>query len=762
MTALSHEQALQLLHEAPRQLTTDQQANLAAHLAECDQCRSYADQLTVLRPLLTQALHTRRYPDSTDGEIVPTILQRKRRSTMRKKTMTVVATVVIAAFAIMVISSTQNSAPLLTGAQRTATPAPATMTSPSATPTIAATPTLAPAPVEFPKIDRRPAVADWGRVSMTSVPTYNPTSDEMWQMDLRSYDLSRLDLSHSLNDLLFADFDTQTKWPPAAKMPAGFDWQRIMELGKNPGLGIRQLHVQGITGKGVGIAIIDQTLLVDHQEYKDHLRLYEEASDIQGGWLESQMHGPAVASIAVGKTVGVAPGADLYYIASGMCNTGTYESVDFACLAQSIRRILEINQQLPRDRKIRVLSMSVGWGPQSKGYQAITAAVQDAKAAGILVVSSSLEETFGFKFHGLGRAPLADPDKFESYEPGMFWAKDFYDNPKDRFSDRLLVPMDSRTTASPGGPQEYVFDREGGWSWSIPYIAGVYALAAQVKPSITPDEFWSLALKTGRTVQLKRNGETIAFGPILDPVALIESLPTAATTPGPSGPTPSDVDRFEPNDDFAHATPIELNVKYDQLNFAMLKPNADGWDSDYFQVRVKPGMLITCHTSDLSGGANTNLILYDNSLNGIEGNDDVDRANNDLSSSVTYTTTYEGWLYVLVGEGVPRSPAEAQQATYSIECVTPSAATTPVPPSPIPSGVDRFEPNDEFDQAALIVLNVKYDQLNFAMLTPSADGWDNDFFKVRVKPGMLVTCRTSDLSAGTDTNLILYDQYQIS
>ena len=28
------------------------------------------------------------------------------------------------------------------------------------------------------------------------------------------------------------------------------------------------------------------------------------------------MHGPAVASIAVGKTVGVAPEADLYYISS--------------------------------------------------------------------------------------------------------------------------------------------------------------------------------------------------------------------------------------------------------------------------------------------------------------------------------------------------------------------------------------------------------------------------------------------------------------
>jgi hypothetical protein len=172
-----------------------------------------------------------------------------------------------------------------------------------------------------------------------------------------------------------------------------------------------------------------------------------------------------------------------------MCSAGTYESIDFACLAQSVRRILEVNRQLPEGRKIRVLSMSIGWGPESKGYTEITAAVQEAKAAGLLVICSSVEDVHGFKFHALGRSPLADPDKFESYEPGLFWAKQFYAG--SEFSDRLLVPMDSRTTASPGGVDEYVFYREGGWSWSIPYIAGVYALAAQVKPAITPDEFWA-------------------------------------------------------------------------------------------------------------------------------------------------------------------------------------------------------------------------------------------------------------------------------
>jgi hypothetical protein len=75
--------------------------------------------------------------------------------------------------------------------------------------------------------------------------------------------------------------------------------------------------------------------------------------------------------------------------------------------------------------------------------------------------------------------------------------------------------MDSRTTASPTGVNDYVFYREGGWSWSIPYIAGVYALAAQVKPDITPDVFWSTALQTGHTIEISNGGKQYSFGVIL-------------------------------------------------------------------------------------------------------------------------------------------------------------------------------------------------------------------------------------------------------
>jgi len=374
-------------------------------------------------------------------------------------------------------------------------------------------------PVTFPKIDRHPQPADFNRGEMTALPTYDPNSTDPWQIDLRSYDLSALDLSGSLNDLLcHASFDDRTAWPPDDRMPDGYDLQNIMELGKNPGLGIRSLHARGITGRGIGIAIIDLTLLVDHQEYAGQLRLYEETNDIASRMLASDMHGAAVASIAVGKTVGVAPEADLYYIA-----TASFMRSDFCYVARSIQRILEVNDQLPPDRKIRVISISAGWGEEVAGYDELMAAVGEAKSAGMLIVCSEIDQIHGFKFQGLGRPSLSDPDAFESYEPGSFWTKYYYTG-EMRTSDWLLIPMDSRTTASPTGQSEYVFYREDGWSWSIPYIAGLYALAAQVDPEITPERFWSLALETGRTIELKHDGETIPLGPIVDPVALIGKL----------------------------------------------------------------------------------------------------------------------------------------------------------------------------------------------------------------------------------------------
>ena len=233
---------------------------------------------------------------------------------------------------------------------------------------------------------------------------------------------------------------------------------------------MRALHDRGIKGKGVGIAIIDQSLLAGHREYADRLRLYEEINISAGEG--TSMHGPAVASLAVGRTIGVAPEADLYHIAAMTGHRGPLGwTYDFRDYARAVRRVLEINDQLPADRKIRAIAIQVGWTKSQRGYDEITSACEAAKAAGLLVVSSSMEEVHGLKFHGLGRPPLADPDRFESYRPGSWWWSRGFPAMTER-GDRLLVPMDARTLASHVGEDAYFFASQGGWSWCIPYLAG--------------------------------------------------------------------------------------------------------------------------------------------------------------------------------------------------------------------------------------------------------------------------------------------------
>jgi membrane protease YdiL (CAAX protease family) len=338
-------------------------------------------------------------------------------------------------------------------------------------------------------------------------------------VDLRWTDLSALNLSGA-GDLLtnYASFNDKTVWPPAERMPPGFDRERILELGLNPGLGVRSLHALGIDGRGVGIAIIDQPLLTDHAEYTERLRWYEE---IDPFYCCASMHGSAVSSIAVGRNSGVAPQADLYFISAGD-NILTASLWQLHYYAKSIRRVLQINQVLPSDRRIRVISISLGWAPyQTAGFYDVDSAVQEARAQGILVVFTSMENTYEIGYMGLDRHPLSDPDKFESYGPS-WWESAFY---AGMMSERLFfVPMDSRTTADPSGTGDYAFYRRGGLSWATPWVAGMYALAVQVDPSLTPERFLHLALETGRTIDVAHEGKTYKLGPIVDPQALIAAL----------------------------------------------------------------------------------------------------------------------------------------------------------------------------------------------------------------------------------------------
>lgn len=345
------------------------------------------------------------------------------------------------------------------------------------------------------------------------------TKDDVFGYDVRSSNISDADLSvvEDMNDL---SFDTNTTWPK--KLPEGFDPKKILEYNKNPGLGIRALHKKGITGKGVSIAIIDQGLLLEHEQYKDNIKLYERihcADDT------AQMHGPAVASIAVGKDIGVAPKANLYYIASTFGHfTETGYEFDCSIMADAILRILEVNEKLEESKKIRAISISKGYSPMDQGYEELQAAIRKADEANVFVVTTSTEEYYkGFSLFGMDRDYDKDPEDPGSYEP-VYWIGNAYVERPEYFENFLLFPTGSRTIAGCTNLDDYAISRNGGLSWAVPWCVGLYALCCQEKPDITPQEFIELANATATASEIEYDGKTYTYGKIINPEGIINEL----------------------------------------------------------------------------------------------------------------------------------------------------------------------------------------------------------------------------------------------
>lgn len=120
---------------------------------------------------------------------------------------------------------------------------------------------------------------------------------------------------------------------------------------------------------------------------------------------------------------------------------------------------------------------------------------------------------------------------------------------------------------------------------------------------------------------------------------------------------------------------------------------------------------------------------------------------------VTRVTTTTGYLLEVVQIAPTPSPTPTK---------TPTVTPTPQPPQPTPTstptwykGYDAYEPNNNFDQAVLMAPGVAYD-LNFIPWINWPE--DYDFFRIRVKRGLIYTCETFDLDNGLDTTLTIYSE----
>ncbi|MCL2461118.1 MAG: hypothetical protein FWF44_00495 [Defluviitaleaceae bacterium] len=282
--------------------------------------------------------------------------------------------------------------------------------------------------------------------------------------------------------------------------------EEVLENGKNPGLGVRALHDAGITGEGVNVAIIDQPLQLDHPEYADNIAAYYDTGcdlpEDQGSY-----GGPAVASVLAGKTIGVAPGAKVYYAAVPVWKQ------DCKYFADALQWIIQQNRKLPEGQKIRVVSISYDLSSSyfSENQDLYDNTVKLALKQGILV----LDCRYGVNTGLIGPAyydPTSpeDVDKCRGGFPptvGTGFTGNYVD-----------VPCSYRTVAEElvKGSASYAYWGQGLTNWAVPYGAGILALGWQVNPNLSINDIVNMLQATCRVTTLNER--------IVDPAAFIAAV----------------------------------------------------------------------------------------------------------------------------------------------------------------------------------------------------------------------------------------------
>lgn len=181
--------------------------------------------------------------------------------------------------------------------------------------------------------------------------------------------------------------------------------------------------------------------------------------------------------------------------------------------------------------------------------------------------------------------------------------------------------------------------------------------------------------------------EVIILQPTPTPTQTATPTATPADTPAAATPTlrptfPSGFDAYEPNYTFSNASTIAPGLSY-VLNFV---PWGGGdVDNDYLRIRVKMGLQLTCETSDLDPGVDPRMVFYSGPGEQyyVMANDDI--ALGDFNSRLSYYTSYEGYVYILIGQGNRMDTRDTENSSYTLSCTLgvpgtqPGTNVTPVP-----------------------------------------------------------------------------------
>lgn len=258
-----------------------------------------------------------------------------------------------------------------------------------------------------------------------------------------------------------------------------------------PGLGLKALHEQGYTGKGVNVAIIDGPLLQGHNEYSDRLVHYEKVGIVEDNYLH---HGTTVGSVLVGKKCGVLPEAKLHYFAA--------DFRDEQNVLRALERVLSYNETLTESERIRFMNISSGLRDNEEAFHDL---IFKARDRGIIVFTSTMPTVTEPPF-ALREATYANRDDMNDLNNVVIgdWMNAVLSSNNMSREDlvrirkindledghiNVYLPCFGRYVASPDSEDRYVYDYDGGGlSWATPMLTGLAGLVTQINSNLSNDD----------------------------------------------------------------------------------------------------------------------------------------------------------------------------------------------------------------------------------------------------------------------------------
>lgn len=295
-------------------------------------------------------------------------------------------------------------------------------------------------------------------------------------------DVSEIDMSNlSLENFKRLTFDEKTIF--SKEQVEKFHPEALIEKGKKFSESMEKLHAEGIDGSGTTIGIIDQCFDSSIPEFEDrvveHIVFDKNADGVVSPREYSDedvdgFHGKTTASLAGGKECGVAPKAKLYLF-------GIAEGTDWKEEKAAIVKYIVDN-----NIKLDIISMSADVETSDETKERLD---ELEKEGCTLLDSSKFWRDFSWgRINDNGEVALDELMKTMSNMP--YDEKSRGGKVLSNIPNSVLLPCTGRTSLQTGKEEVYKYNGSVcGASFAIPQVAGLFAIARQIDPSIQYNEF---------------------------------------------------------------------------------------------------------------------------------------------------------------------------------------------------------------------------------------------------------------------------------